>query len=265
MVFEPLGTAVLPLAATRPMVSVTAQFSVSAFGTLVLKASWKAVPEAKMRVPSALGVSAEMVALPEPAETAGDAQLSVAMVVPAPFTVAVPPVLLLPAAVELDEPELPLSWVVALLLAPLPPPPPPQPASARESVESRSSCDFINLTNAFSEYSLASSREARREAERTSGFNCKPADDRGIETGRPGCATIRSREGVMPSRVVGPERISLKRNSYRTNPCHSSWRIWRNRTTGEGVTNTTNVLRNSAIHIEVLEFIAPFDELFTVL
>jgi hypothetical protein len=142
MVFEPLGTAVLPLAATRPMVSVTAQFSVSAFGTLVLKASWKAVPEAKIRVPSALGVSAEMVALPEPAETAGDVQLSVAMVVPAPFTVAVPPVLLLPAAVELDEP---LSWVVALLLAPLPPPPPPQPASARESVESRSSCDFINL------------------------------------------------------------------------------------------------------------------------
>jgi len=124
------------------MVSVTAQFSVSAFGTLVLKASWNALPEAKMRVPSALGVSAEMVALPEPAETAGDVQLSVATVLLAPFTVAVPPVLLLPAAVELDEP---LSWVVALLLAPLPPPPPPQPASARESVESRSSCDFINL------------------------------------------------------------------------------------------------------------------------
>ncbi|GGC59651.1 hypothetical protein GCM10011400_54310 [Paraburkholderia caffeinilytica] len=144
MVFEPLGTAVLPLAATRPMVSVTAQFSVSAFGTLVLKASWKVLPDAKMRVPSALGVSAERVALPEPAETAGDAQLSVAMTLPAPFTVAVPPVLLLPAAVELDEPELPLSCVVALL-APLPPPPPPQPASARESVESRSSCDFINL------------------------------------------------------------------------------------------------------------------------
>ena len=147
MVFEPLGTAVLPLAATRPRVSVTAQFSVSAFGTLVLKASWKVVPEAKMRVPSALGVSAEMVALPEPAETAGDAQLSVAMVLPAPFTVALPPVLLLPAAVELDVlvgPAVPLAWVAALLLE-LPPPPPPQPASAKESVESRRSCDFINL------------------------------------------------------------------------------------------------------------------------
>lgn len=144
MVFEPLGTAVLPLAATLPVVSVTAQFSVSAFGTLVPKASWKVLPDAKMRVPSALGVSAERVALPEPAETAGEAQLSVATTLPAPFTVAVPPVLLLPAAVELDEPGLPLSWVVALL-APLPPPPPPQPASARESVESRSSCDFINL------------------------------------------------------------------------------------------------------------------------
>jgi hypothetical protein len=77
--------------------------------------------------------------------------------------------------------------------------------------------------------------------------------------------TIRSREGVMPSRVVGPERISLQRNSYRTNPCRSSWRSWRNRTAGEGVTKTINVLRNSAIHIEVLEFIVPFDELFTVL
>src|ERR1700753_1948743 len=99
-----------------------------------------------MRVPSALGVSAEMVAPPEPAATAGDAQSSSAAVAPAPPTVAVPPVLLFPAAAELGEPELPLAWVAALLLAPLPPPPPPpQAASARDSVESRSSCDFINL------------------------------------------------------------------------------------------------------------------------
>ncbi|WP_329606651.1 hypothetical protein [Paraburkholderia polaris] len=148
MVFEPLGTAVLPLAATRPRVSVTAQFNVSAFGTLVVKASWKVLPEAKMRVPSALGVSAEMVALPEPAETAGDAQLSVATMLPAAFTVAVPPVLLFPAAVELDELDglvVPLAWVDALVLLALPLPPPPQAASAKESVESRSSCDFINL------------------------------------------------------------------------------------------------------------------------
>jgi hypothetical protein len=68
-------------------------------------------------------------------------------VVPAPFTVAVPPVLLFPAALRLaalDGAALPLAWVAALVPA-LPPPPPPQPASARESVESRRSCDFINL------------------------------------------------------------------------------------------------------------------------
>jgi hypothetical protein len=60
-------------------------------------------------------------------------------------------VLLFPAAVELDELDglvVPLAWVAALLLLALPlppPPPPPQAASAKESVESRSSCDFINL------------------------------------------------------------------------------------------------------------------------
>ncbi|MDI7065681.1 hypothetical protein QMO17_31035, partial [Klebsiella pneumoniae] len=59
------------------------------------------LPAAKIRVPSVLGVSAEMVALPEPAETAGAAQLSAAAVVPAPFTVAVPPVLLFPHALRL--------------------------------------------------------------------------------------------------------------------------------------------------------------------
>lgn len=146
MVFEPLGTAVLPLVATRPSVSVTAQFSVSAFDTLVVNASWNVLPEAKMRVPSVLGVSAEMVALPEPAETAGAAQLSAATVVPAPFTVAVPPVLLFPAAFKLgalDGLALPLAWLAAVV--PVLPPPPPQAASARESVESTRSCDFINL------------------------------------------------------------------------------------------------------------------------
>ncbi|WP_244306328.1 hypothetical protein [Paraburkholderia lacunae] len=130
MVFEPLGTAVLPLAATLPTVSVMDQFNVSADGALVVKASWKVLPEAKMRVPSALGVSAEMTALPEPAEMAGAAQPNVA----------------LGLADRAEEDELPfapaalLAWVAAL-----PPPPPPQPASANESVESRSRCDFIKL------------------------------------------------------------------------------------------------------------------------
>jgi hypothetical protein len=110
MVFAPPGTAVLPLAATRPSVSVTAQFSVSALGALVLKTSWKVVPPAKMRVPSALGVSAEMVALPEPADVAGEAQL-MAAVLPAAFSAAVP-VLVLLAAEVLDK-------LLLLLLVPL--------------------------------------------------------------------------------------------------------------------------------------------------
>ncbi|MFM0240694.1 hypothetical protein [Paraburkholderia phytofirmans] len=108
MVFAPLATAVLPLAATRPSVSVTAQFSVSALGALVLKTSWKVLPDAKMRVLSALGVSAEIVALPEPPDVVGAAQL-MAAVPPAAFSAAVP-VLTLPAAdvlAELLEPVAP--------------------------------------------------------------------------------------------------------------------------------------------------------------
>jgi hypothetical protein len=104
MVFAPLGTGVLPLAATLPSVSVMAQFSVSALDTLVLKASWNVLPFAKMRVPSALGVSAESVALPVPADVTGDVQLSFAAAVPAAFcavALALPlPLPLVPAAAE---------------------------------------------------------------------------------------------------------------------------------------------------------------------
>lgn len=149
MVFAPLATAVLPLAATRPSVSVTDQLSVSAPGALVLKAIWNVVPEAKMRVPSALGVSAEIVALPEPADVVGEAQVMLA-VPPVAFSAAVP-VLAFPAADVLGELAallalpLPLDWAAALLVALLLPPPPPQAARARDSVERRSSRDFINL------------------------------------------------------------------------------------------------------------------------
>ncbi|WP_243856611.1 MULTISPECIES: hypothetical protein [unclassified Paraburkholderia] len=69
-----------------------------------------------------------------------------AAVLPAAFSAAVP-VLALPAAdvlAELFGPAVP-AWAAAVLAAPLLPPPPPHPASARESVERRSSCDFINL------------------------------------------------------------------------------------------------------------------------
>jgi hypothetical protein len=148
--FAPLATGVLPLAATLPSVSVTAQFSVSAVDRLVLKTRLKLLPFAKMRVPSVLGVSAEIVALPDPADVAGDEQVSVGVAVLAAFCVAEPLLLLplllllLPAADELVA--LPLAWVAALLpaLSP-PPPPPPHPASARDKVESTRSCDFINL------------------------------------------------------------------------------------------------------------------------
>lgn len=111
MVFAPLGTAVVPLAATRPSVSVTAQFSVSAAGASVLKASWKVLPDAKMRVPSALGVSAEIVALPEPADVVGEAQL-MAAVPPVAFSATVP-VLAFPAADVLAE-------LAGLLVPPVP-------------------------------------------------------------------------------------------------------------------------------------------------
>jgi hypothetical protein len=149
--FAPLATGVLPLAATLPSVSVTAQFSVSAVDRLVLKTRLKLLPFAKMRVPSVLGVSAEIVALPDPADVAGDEQVSVGVAVLAAFCVAEPLLLLplllllllLPAADELVA--LPLAWVAALLPALSPPPPPPHPASARDKVESTRSCDFINL------------------------------------------------------------------------------------------------------------------------
>ncbi|WP_246278953.1 hypothetical protein [Paraburkholderia ultramafica] len=126
-----------------------AQFNMSALGTLVLKARLKVLPFAKMRVPSALGVSAASVALPVPAEVAGDVQLSFATAVPAAFSAVAPLLLLLLLLPAAAEPValllLPLAWVAAVLPALSPPPPPPHPASARDRVESRSSCDFINL------------------------------------------------------------------------------------------------------------------------
>jgi hypothetical protein len=127
--------------------------------------------------------------------------------------VSVPPVafsatLVLLAADVLAEPLelllLPLDWAAA---------------SARERVESASSCDFINLyvSNALADDSPLSSRKVRREVERTSGFSYKPADARGFDTGAL-CAQICGCAKVMPSRDVGPERISLQRNSCHTKP-----------------------------------------------
>ncbi|MFM0629101.1 hypothetical protein [Paraburkholderia xenovorans] len=106
------------------------------------------LPATKMRVPSALGVSAEIVALPEPADVVGDAQL-MAAVPPVAFSAMVPVLGLFAADVLAELFELlllPLDWLAAVpVVLPPPPPPPPHAASARESVESASRCDFINL------------------------------------------------------------------------------------------------------------------------
>ncbi|WP_429299334.1 hypothetical protein [Paraburkholderia sp. GAS199] len=68
----------------------------------------KLLPAAKMRVPSALGVSAEIVALPEPAAVDGDAQLIDAVELLAAFNEAAPA---LPAAFvpAVAAPLLPLA------------------------------------------------------------------------------------------------------------------------------------------------------------
>ncbi|MFM0335433.1 hypothetical protein [Paraburkholderia fungorum] len=126
IVFEPLATAVLPLAATLPRVSVTAQFSVSADGALVVKASWKVLPEAKIRVPSALGVSAEIVALPEPADVAGAVQLNFAVGLAVTVKAAEPPVLFVPLdpldPLVLFVPLLPATFEALALPLPVLPP-----------------------------------------------------------------------------------------------------------------------------------------------
>lgn len=144
LVTGPLATGKLPLAATLPSWSLTTQFTLSADGALVVNASWKVLPDANMRVASALGVSAEISALPAAAlallgawqdivSPAWVLAVNVALVVPVPEVV-------LPLAAE----PAPL-FAVALLPLLEPPPPPPQPASTSNKEESSNEGYFIYL------------------------------------------------------------------------------------------------------------------------
>jgi hypothetical protein len=135
VVTGPLATAKLPLAATLPSWSLTAQFTLSADGALVVKASWNVLPDANIRVASALGVSADIRALLAAVlELVGDWQdiVSPALVLAVSEVLAVP-LELVPLLVL-----VPLLLTVALVpLDPLPdPPPPPQPASISSNEES---------------------------------------------------------------------------------------------------------------------------------
>ncbi|WP_244896605.1 hypothetical protein [Paraburkholderia phenazinium] len=112
-----------------------------------MNASWKVLPDANMRVASALGVSAEISALPAAAlALLGAWQVIVwpawvlaVNVVPrvVPFAV-LEPAAVLPLAVE----PVPL-FAVALLPLPEPPPPPPQPANTSNKEESSNEGYFI--------------------------------------------------------------------------------------------------------------------------
>jgi hypothetical protein len=102
---------------------------------LVVKASWNVLPDANIRVASALGVSADIRALLAAVlELVGDWQdiVSPALVLAVSEVLAVP-LELVPLLVL-----VPLLLTVALVpLDPLPdPPPPPQPASTSSNEES---------------------------------------------------------------------------------------------------------------------------------
>ncbi len=168
-VVGPAGVAKLPLATVLPTVSATDHVSVSAELACVVMVNGKVLPAANMRVPSVLGVSAVMRALPDAAvDIAGAEQLilSAAFAVtraPAGSDVAGGGVADVVADVGADEDEdgAPLGVVPVELVEPAtslfapaasdvpaavppplepvlagspePPPPPPQPASARSS------------------------------------------------------------------------------------------------------------------------------------
>jgi hypothetical protein len=151
LVTGPLATGKLPLAATLPNWSLTAQLSLSADGALVVKAIWNVLPEANMRVASALGVSAEMSAPPAAAlEVTGAWHdiVSPGLALTVVLALLPLPLLLAPAALEpFAATPVPLLEVALLLLDALPldpPPPPPQPASTSTREESTNGWSFID-------------------------------------------------------------------------------------------------------------------------
>jgi hypothetical protein len=164
-VLAPAGVGKLPLATVLPRLSLTAHASVSALEGLAVIASGNVLPEANIRVPSALGVSTVMTPLAdEPVAVTGEAHAmrnaAVATVegetTAAGLAAAVEPVVpaAVPAAVVAPVPVDPLAEPVAaepdavldaLAVVPAPPPlaaavepelagsldpPPPQAANA---------------------------------------------------------------------------------------------------------------------------------------
>jgi hypothetical protein len=162
-VLAPAGVGKLPLATVLPRLSLTAHASVSALEGLAVIASGNVLPEANIRVPSALGVSTVMTPLAdEPVAVAGEAHAmrnaAVATVegetTAAGLAAAVEPVVpaAVPAAVVAPVPVEPVAAepdavLDALAVVPAPPPlvaavepelagsldPPPPPQAANAS------------------------------------------------------------------------------------------------------------------------------------
>jgi len=189
VVTAPEAVAKLPLAITLPNTLLTDHASLSAEDARVVIASWNVLPDANMRVLSALGVSTSMRSLPDAAAPAtGEAHdmlagtvaatttegetATAAPTTPAPaatdvllpeadveFALEVEPVLAL--ALELLDTEplaleavaalapLPLAATDAAELAVLPSPPPPPPQAASTSASALEQMDKLRLERAF--------------------------------------------------------------------------------------------------------------------
>jgi len=159
VVLAPAGAGKLPLATALPRLSLTDHASVSAADGLAVITIGNVLPEANMRVPSVLGVSAVMTPLDEePVAVTGDAQVMrnaalataegetttaglaapVEPVVPAAVLAVVPDVVAaVPPEAVPDAPDAlaaapapPLVAAVELELAGSPDPPPPHAANA---------------------------------------------------------------------------------------------------------------------------------------
>jgi hypothetical protein len=120
-----------------------------------------------------------------------------------------------------------------------------------------------SVSNALADHSSGSSRKARQEVERTSGFICKPADDRGFDTGVLDAQHFRLREGdAFPGCRPRTHFSAEKRLSRETGPLTRA--VLAESDDLRTYDEPASVLRNSAIQIAVLEFTALADELFTV-
>jgi len=151
VVLEPAGAGNVPLATALPRLSLTDHARVSAADGLAVIAIGNVLPEANIRVPSVLGVSAVMTPLDdELAAVTGDAHVMrnaalattegdtaaaglAVPVEPVPAVLAVVPDVL--AAVPPDPLEEPVVAAVELELAGSPDPPPPPHAANASTTE----------------------------------------------------------------------------------------------------------------------------------